>query len=189
MGFIMTDRFTPKNTITLRGEVFQVEPFTDLSLVHIMTVLRDGTKSDFQTRSNAGAEIKEVIVPSISNEMISVNRNGKYIFHLTSDEMAELFSQLVLIFYQRNYQKIIGLPAEKQDKEELKASERMIGFFYKEKESQINNEEQITAKETVEILESLSNEEMQDTFMPTSPEEMQELIRQLREKEKQQGQP
>lgn len=85
-------------TVQLNGESYPVEKFTDVHMLPLLDMF-GGKMSDVQAQGKAGCSIKEIIVPSISDEIISVNRNGLYIINLGIQELNLLVLQVIKCYH------------------------------------------------------------------------------------------
>ena len=85
-------------SVQILGESYPTERCTD---AHMLAMLEMFTTrmADVQAQSKAGCAIKEIIIPSISDKIISINRNGLYIIHLDISELNSLIIQLIKTYH------------------------------------------------------------------------------------------
>lgn len=100
-----TSKITYDFLAELGGEKYQVERFTD---AHMLCLLEMFTSkmADIQAQSKAGSVIKEIMIPNIPDDVISVNRNGLYIIHLDIQTLNYLVLQLIKNYHLYELQDI-----------------------------------------------------------------------------------
>lgn len=161
---------TPKNTVEINGETYRVEEFSDLSLLHLLVIIRDGSTVDFIKKSNACAEIKEVIVPSISDAIILVNRNNKYICHLNAENFGKLCAELISIYYQRKYVQLSKIARTPEQEEEFEAAISMIQSLQIDGVDEANPKNQASDISTAELIIELEEEDPQTKLLKLQAE-------------------
>ena len=82
------DLFTNSShfTVEIKGEQYAIERFTDAHMLAMLDMFTT-RMADIHSQSKAGCSIKEIIIPTISDQVISLNGNGLYIIHLNIQEI------------------------------------------------------------------------------------------------------
>lgn len=87
-------------TIKIDNIEYQVEPFKDIHFIQVIRCMSAEGVQDIDFQSKAAQSIKEIIVPSISEEIISRTSAGTYFFNLDSDDLRDLVMQLTVHYWQ-----------------------------------------------------------------------------------------
>jgi uncharacterized membrane protein len=78
---------------------YKVEEFNDTHILPCLKLLTEGL-DDIQAQSRAGMAIKEIIIPTIPDEIIEINGNGLYIIRLDAEELNNLLMRILTCHYE-----------------------------------------------------------------------------------------
>lgn len=89
--------------VIVHGKAYVCESFTDVHLLAIYRMLnrdQDGNFQigDFRSQSEAAEVIKEVVLPGISDSVVTVSPRGKYIWRLNQLELPFFLLQVVRVW-------------------------------------------------------------------------------------------
>lgn len=109
--------------LEIRGQSYKIDEFYNTSLLPLLKLVRDGLEN-FDDRKNAGAEIKEIIVPTIPNSIIKKNLHETYIFNASSEEIGLILSQCIRTYYQRLFNEVVN-----QENLTPKSKKDLVGYL------------------------------------------------------------
>ncbi len=92
-------------TVTIRGNNYKIEPFSDLHLSTINNLLND--LGSLQYQSDAAFVLKEIILPDLPIDLIRQSANGKYIILLNATEVNDVIVAIMKVYYNRELTKAI----------------------------------------------------------------------------------
>lgn len=128
-GFANTEIEKIADSVTVKGIEYPVMPFTDAHLLAIGgSFQRQGNYFDlgsFKQQSEAAEVIKEVVVPDLPANVISISKNGKYIWMLERLEIAMFVLQIVRLYFVRQ----LRLFRESGNTEKTAELEKKIGEY------------------------------------------------------------
>ena len=92
-------------TVTIRGNDYKIESFSDLHLSTINNLLND--LGSLQYQSDAAFVLKEIILPDLPIDLIRQSANGKYIILLNAAEINDVIIAIMKVYYNRELTKAI----------------------------------------------------------------------------------
>lgn len=137
-------------TIAVRGVEYPVYPFTAIHLQVVAKMLRQDAAglwqiSDLSALSDGAEVIREVILPTLPDGLITVTPRGKYIFQIELLELSILVLEITRVFRERKLKEAEA----RQDVAAIKDHKRALG----EINAFLQGSEGRAALEPIEVLE------------------------------------
>lgn len=94
------------DAVTIRGNSYEVQPFSDLQLAPILKILSSiaSLDLDLEQQFQVGFLLREVFFEDLPSDIVKVTRSGNCILLLDIDELSQLTQDLSKIHAERGVQ-------------------------------------------------------------------------------------